>query len=78
MYSDDGRLRRSTYVDLSSTGDNRYTEVSDVPLQGEIVNLHLVENERTKEELIVGGADDGSIALWDMKYVHSRPVDVRC
>ena len=37
---------------------------SDVPLRGPITTLFPVENERTKEQLIVGGADDGSIAFW--------------
>ena len=42
---------------------------SDVPLRGPITTLFPVENERTKEQLIVGGADDGSIAFWSAEYV---------
>ena len=38
--------------------------MSDVPLRGSITTLFLTENELTKERLIVGGADDGSIAIW--------------
>lgn len=37
---------------------------SDVPLRGAITTLFLVKDERTKEQLIAGGADDGSIAFW--------------
>lgn len=40
------------------------------------MDLHLVENERTKEQLIVGGADDGSIAVWDLQYAYMRSVSV--
>lgn len=34
-----------------------------------IVTLMLFTNMRTKERLIVGGGDDGSVLLWDFKYV---------
>jgi hypothetical protein len=38
-----------------------------MPLGGFVVGLHLVSNERTKEKFVVGGADDGSIAFWDLE-----------
>jgi hypothetical protein len=42
--------------------------VSDMPLNGYVIGLHLVYNERTKEQFIVGGADDGSIAFWELEW----------
>jgi hypothetical protein len=42
---------------------------SDFALDGSITGLHLVQNGRTKDRLIVGGADDGSVAFWDLEYV---------
>ncbi|KAH9922915.1 WD40 repeat-like protein [Fomitopsis serialis] len=68
----DGRLRRSSFLGLSRKGTDRYTQVSNVPLQGEIVSLHLVDNERTKERLVIGGADDGSMAIWDLQSLSLR------
>lgn len=41
-----------------------FAAISDVPLNGSIVALYQVQNERTKERFIVGGSDDGCIALW--------------
>lgn len=40
------------------------SHASNLPLQGAIVSLHVVETDKTKEALIVGGADDGSVAIW--------------
>ena len=31
-----------------------------------ITSLHSITNERTDEKLLVGGVDDGSIAVWDL------------
>jgi WD repeat-containing protein 7 len=41
--------------------------VSDIPLSGFVTGLHIVYNDRTKEQFIVGGADDGSIAFWELE-----------
>jgi hypothetical protein len=52
--------RQSTTVPLA--------KVSEPPLDGLITGLHLVQNSRTKESFILGGADDGSIAFWALEY----------
>lgn len=39
----------------------------DIPLDGEITGLHLVDSETSGERILVGGADDGSIALWSLE-----------
>ena len=46
--------------------------VSESALDGAITSLHLVQNGRTKERLIVGGADDGSVAFWTLECVLSQ------
>ena len=45
----------------------RVDKVSDVALDGYIASLFLVENLRTKERFVVGGADDGSLAVWALE-----------
>jgi hypothetical protein len=42
-------------------------KASDIALGGSITGLHIVVNPQTKEKLIVGGADDGSVAFWRME-----------
>lgn len=41
-------------------------KTSDSPLDGYLVGLHVIQNFRTREKYIVGGADDGSIAFWSL------------
>ncbi|KAL4249830.1 hypothetical protein ABKN59_006616 [Abortiporus biennis] len=63
----DGYVRKTTLNKLSNTptGGQSPDVASNVPLNGNIVTLHLVQDTRTWERLIVGGADDGSIAIWN-------------
>lgn len=42
---------------------------STVPLAGKICHLELSKNLRTGQKLLFGGADDGSIAMWDYACV---------
>ncbi|CCL99455.1 uncharacterized protein FIBRA_01473 [Fibroporia radiculosa] len=67
----DGRLRRSSFAQLSGKSVTPTSLESDVPLQGFITSLHIVEDERTREKFIVGGADDGSIAIWSLQQVYA-------
>jgi len=55
--------------DPGSSFSDYYEKVSEISLGAPIVSLHLVKNERTGENLIVGGADDGSVAIWNSEYV---------
>lgn len=41
-----------------------FSATSDIPLDGSITSLHVVDDERTKEKFVVGGSDDGSLAVW--------------
>ena len=41
--------------------------VSDVPLAGGIVGVHVVRDDRTGKDVFVGGADDGSVAVWSTR-----------
>jgi WD repeat-containing protein 7 len=43
------------------------SEVSDMPLDGYITSMHLARNDRTSEDLLIGGSDDGSIAIWSLR-----------
>ena len=64
----DGTIGRSSFpnlVQLSSIpapGD-----ISDIPLKGCVIGLHVIQNDRTGERLVVGGADDGSVAIWSLE-----------
>jgi hypothetical protein len=67
----DGRLRQSSLAemcgDLTRTPSPRKT--SDTALDGFVTGLHLVQNGRTKERFIIGGADDGTVAFWTIEHV---------
>lgn len=67
----DGLLRQSSLSRMcqKSTGTPHYDKISAPALDGYIVGLHLVQNGRTKEHFVVGGADDGSIAFWNAESV---------
>ncbi|TFK39093.1 hypothetical protein BDQ12DRAFT_683016 [Crucibulum laeve] len=53
----------STFTSYTLTAADAQ-KTSNITLPGSITALHTVYNPRTKERLIVGGADDGSIAFW--------------
>jgi hypothetical protein len=70
LFIGDGRLRRISFDNLfKGKIISSSFEVSDIPLNGYITTLHLVENDRTKEMIFVGGADDGSLAFWSSRSV---------
>jgi hypothetical protein len=46
-----------------------HSKSCDNTLDGHLLGLHVVHNSRTKERLVVGGADDGSVAVWGLEYV---------
>ncbi|KIK67043.1 hypothetical protein GYMLUDRAFT_216928 [Collybiopsis luxurians FD-317 M1] len=64
----DGLLRQSSFVKFCDEkfSPDDCTVCSDVPLAGKIVSLHVAKNNRTKVQFILGGGDDGSIAVWSM------------
>lgn len=41
-----------------------FLKTSASHLDGHPVALHVVQNSRTAERYIVGGGDDGSVAIW--------------
>ncbi|KAJ4468166.1 hypothetical protein J3R30DRAFT_3715082 [Lentinula aciculospora] len=62
----DGHLRQSSFLNLC---DEQFSlddcsSCSDFALDGKIVSLHLAKNERTNTKYLIGGGDDGSIAIW--------------
>jgi hypothetical protein len=50
-----------------------FDRVSDLPLNGCVMGLHIVHNHRTSRKFVLGGADDGAIALWELECVPSFP-----
>ena len=64
----DGYIARSSLVDLVKHGAGKPSEhLSDYPLAGPITGMHMVRNERTGERRILGGSDDGAIAIWSLE-----------
>ena len=65
----DGRIRQSSLIEMCRKSQpSSHTKVSGQPLQGYITHLHAVYPP-TREKLIIGGADDGSIAFWTVECV---------
>ncbi|KAJ3890399.1 hypothetical protein GG344DRAFT_49579 [Lentinula edodes] len=62
----DGYLRQSSFLKLcdEKLSSRDCSACSDLALDGKIVSLHLATNERTNVQYLVGGGDDGSIAIW--------------
>jgi WD repeat-containing protein 7 len=61
-------IGRSSFADLVQIKSNLTPgDMSDIPLDGPIVGLHIIQNDQTGERLIVGGADDGSVAIWSLE-----------
>ncbi|RDX48877.1 WD40 repeat-like protein [Lentinus brumalis] len=59
----DGHIARSSLAQLTrSSGDSSQT--SDIPLPGSVVTVDVVENPRSGERALIGGSDDGTIAMW--------------
>lgn len=67
----DGRVRLSSFApNCGKPVASGLTKASDVPLTGYIAGLHSVQNLRTRETFIIGGGDDGSIAVWTLEYAY--------
>ena len=64
----DGTVARSSLPEIvrDSSGSS---QKSDIPLPGAVVTMDVVTNSRTGERALVGGADDGTIAIWSLEYV---------
>ncbi|KAJ6624507.1 hypothetical protein B0H10DRAFT_2174467 [Mycena sp. CBHHK59/15] len=60
----DGYLRQSSLAQMCMPSSKIPQKSSEVPISGYVTGLHIVRNSRTREQLIVGGGDDGSIAFW--------------
>lgn len=68
----DGKIRRTSLANWSKGETfSACSAVCEVSLNGYITSINQVENERTKEDFLVGGADDGSLAFWSSTYVSS-------
>lgn len=64
----DGTIGRSSFPDLVQLNSVPAPgNISDIPLKGHVIGLHLIQNDRTGERLVVGGGDDGSVAIWSLE-----------
>ena len=45
-----------------------FQNTSNIPIPASILSLHLIRNERTGDRFIIGGSDDGGIAVWSLQY----------
>jgi len=71
--ADDGLIRRSSFTQIAERRSlAEFRAVSNVPLNGSITKLHLVQNDRTNERFIVGGSEDGSLAFWTKEYLSAH------
>ncbi|KAG2130779.1 uncharacterized protein EDB93DRAFT_1179251 [Suillus bovinus] len=50
-----------------SGSDVLFDKISDMSLPSSILNMHLIRNDRTGERYILGGTDDGGIAIWALE-----------
>ncbi|CAA7261526.1 unnamed protein product [Cyclocybe aegerita] len=67
----DGRLRQFSLSQMAreepaSAFTHSSNKTSASAINGYLVGLHVVQNPRTKEKYIVGGADDGSVVVWSL------------
>ncbi|KAI1788856.1 WD40 repeat-like protein [Ganoderma leucocontextum] len=63
----DGRVCRSSLLDLArGTSTSDAALMSDMPLPSRIIAMDSVENRRTGERLLVGGAEDGTLGIWSL------------
>ncbi|KAK7061717.1 WD-repeats-region domain-containing protein [Favolaschia claudopus] len=60
----DGRLRQTSMDALCAASPTEPLKTSSISMNAALSALHVVQNTRTRERFIVGGGDDGSIALW--------------
>lgn len=67
-YVGDGTIGRSSFPDLVQLNSVPAPgDVSDIPLKGYVIGLHVIQNDCTGERFVVGGADDGSVAIWSLE-----------
>ncbi|PIL35130.1 hypothetical protein GSI_02919 [Ganoderma sinense ZZ0214-1] len=65
----DGRVCRSSLLDLArgtAGSDVALMSERDTPLPSRIIAMDSVENRRTGERLLVGGAEDGTLGIWSL------------
>ena len=66
----DGYLARCSFSQLArGVARDQVGQLSDIPLDGRISSMHIARDERSGENLVVGGGDDGSVAIWSLRSV---------
>ncbi|KIJ54513.1 hypothetical protein M422DRAFT_220784 [Sphaerobolus stellatus SS14] len=66
---DDGSLCRCSLATLLTSGWAA-VEKKGSSFTAAVTSLHLVKNERTSENVLIGGSNDGAISVWDISSLH--------
>lgn len=67
-----GELRCAPLSYLSSGGLDAHVKArSSTSIGTPIIALYGIVSRRTQESFIIGGADDGSVVIWSLKYEHA-------
>lgn len=64
----DGTLGQSSLTSLLTGGWKTYEDRTP-DVNGLITSLHFIKQERNDKKLVLGGVDDGGIAVWDLSSV---------
>lgn len=65
---DDGLLRASSLLALSSNATpEAVIQTADAPISGFIVHLAVVTSVRSGDKVVIGGASDGGVVVWDFE-----------
>jgi hypothetical protein len=59
-----GNVTKTSLVNLL-TKSHLAAKRSNIPIQGSIVHLTLASQTSSSSRVLVGGGDDGSVAIWD-------------
>ncbi|KAI0823988.1 WD40 repeat-like protein [Trametes gibbosa] len=63
----DGRISRTSFQEVTQKGNTPAVQDSDFALPGPILAMDVIHNTRTRERVVVGGSDDGTIAVWALE-----------
>ncbi|EIW81457.1 hypothetical protein CONPUDRAFT_124586 [Coniophora puteana RWD-64-598 SS2] len=70
----DGLLRQTSLprMAIPAADSDTFVKMSDVPMNGAVQSIFVVQHDRTKERFVVGGADDGGLGVWSLDTLELR------
>lgn len=66
-FAGDGHISQCSFGQLVRGAAKGAGPLSDIPLDGRVSSLSVAKHERAGEHIIIGGGDDGSIAIWSLR-----------